>query len=200
VRDSPARVVLGIDPGTAVTGYGIVRKEGRNRLTLVECGVIRTKPRDSLAQRLVEIHEGVTELIRRHSPNVLSIEDIFYARNVRTTVVLGHARGVILLAGAQAGLEIHEFPPAEIKKAVAGSGAATKLQVQFMVARLLRLKSAPQPTDAADGVAAALAFALAPDLPSAVRSDVPDLRRRAREAEAAGLVDIPGRVIGVRPA
>jgi len=199
VRDIPTRVVLGIDPGTAVTGYGIVRKEGRSQLTLVECGVIRTRPRDALAQRLAEIHEGVTELIRRHAPDVLCIEDIFYARNVRTTVVLGHARGVILLAGAQAGLEIHEFPPTEIKKAVAGSGAATKLQVQFMVARLLRLKSAPQPADAADGVAAALAFALAPDLPSAVRLDVPDLRRLAREAEAAGLVDIPGRVIGVRP-
>ena len=199
MRDIPTRVVLGIDPGTAVTGYGIVRKEGRSQLTLVECGVIRTKPRDALAQRLAEIHEGVTELIRRHAPDVLCIEDIFYARNVRTTVVLGHARGVILLAGAQAGLEIHEFPPTEIKKAVAGSGAATKLQVQFMVARLLRLKSAPQPADAADGVAAALAFALAPDLPSAVRLYVPDLRRLAREAEAAGLVDIPGRVIGVRP-
>ena len=199
MRDILTRVVLGIDPGTAVTGYGIVRKEGRSQLTLVECGVIRTRPRDALAQRLAEIHEGVTELIRRHAPNVLCIEDIFYARNVRTTVVLGHARGVILLAGAQAGLEIHEFPPTEIKKAVAGSGAATKLQVQFMVARLLRLKSAPQPADAADGVAAALAFALAPDLPSAVRLDVPDLRRLAREAEAAGLVDIPGRVIGVRP-
>jgi len=130
---------------------------------------------------------------------VLSIEDIFYARNVRTTVVLGHARGVILLAAAQAGLEIHEFPPAEIKKAVAGTGAATKMQVQFMVARLLRLKSAPQPTDAADGVAAALAFALSPDLPGVVRLEMPDLRRLAREAEAAGLVDIPGRVIGVRP-
>ena len=199
MRDIPTRVVLGIDPGTAVTGYGIVRKEGRSQLTLVECGVIRTRPRDALAQRLAEIHEGVTELIRRHAPDVLCIEDIFYARNVRTTVVLGHARGVILLAGAQAGLEIHEFPPTEIKKAVAGSGAATKFQVQFMVARLLRLKSAPQPADAADGVAAALAFALAPDLPSAVRLDVPDLRRLAREAEAAGLVDIPGRVIGVRP-
>ena len=198
MRDTPARVVLGIDPGTAITGYGIVRKEGRN-LTLLECGVIRTKPRDALPQRLAEIHEGVTELIRRHAPNVLCIEDIFYARNVRTTVVLGHARGVILLAAAQARLEIHEFPPTEIKKAVAGSGAATKLQVQFMVARLLRLKSAPQPTDAADGVAAALAFALAPDLPRAVRVDVPEMRRLAREAEAAGLVDIPGRVIGVRP-
>ena len=165
MRESGPVVVLGIDPGTAVTGYGVVRREGRNPLTLVECRVIRTKPRDSLAQRLAEIHDGVAELIRRHEPTVLCIEDIFYARNVRTTVVLGHARGVILLAGAQAGIEIHEYPPSEIKKAVAGTGAATKLQVQFMVMRLLRLKSAPQPTDAADGVAAALAFALAPDLP-----------------------------------
>ncbi|MFN2637534.1 MAG: crossover junction endodeoxyribonuclease RuvC [Gemmatimonadaceae bacterium] len=158
-------IVLGVDPGTAITGYGIVRKEGRNPLSLVECGVIRTKPRDELPQRLAEIHEGVLELIRRHKPTVLSIEDIFYARNVRTTVVLGHARGVILLAAAQSGIEIHEYPPSEIKKAVAGTGAATKVQIQFMVTRLLRLKSPPQPTDAADGVAAALAFALMPDLP-----------------------------------
>ena len=165
MRDAEPVVVLGIDPGTAVMGYGIIRKEGRNPLTLIECGVIRTKPRDALPQRLAEIHDGVAELIRKHRPTVLSIEDIFYARNVRTTVVLGHARGVILLAAAQAGLDIHEYPPAEIKKAVAGTGAATKLQIQFMVTRLLRLKSAPQPSDAADGVAAALAYALAPDLP-----------------------------------
>ena len=165
MRDAAPVLVLGIDPGTAVTGYGIVRKEGRNPLTLIECGVIRTKPRDDLPQRLAEIHDGILELIRRHKPTVLSIEDIFYARNVRTTVVLGHARGVILLAAAQAGLEIHEYPPSEIKKAVAGTGAATKLQIQFMVTRLLRLKSAPQPSDAADGVAAALAYALMPDLP-----------------------------------
>ena len=158
-------LVLGIDPGTANTGYGIVRGDRPGLVSLVECGVIRTKPRDALPQRLAEIHEGVAELIRRHQPTVLSIEDIFYARNVRTTVVLGHARGVILLAAAHAGIEIHEYPPSEIKKAVAGTGAATKLQVQFMVMTLLRLKSAPQPTDAADGVAAALAFALAPDLP-----------------------------------
>src|SRR5207253_4047267 len=94
-----------------------------------------------------------------------STKPIFYARNVRTTVLLGHARGVILLAAAHADLEIHEYPPSEIKKAVAGTGAATKLQIQFMVMRLLRLKSAPQPTDAADGVAAALAYAMMPDLP-----------------------------------
>ena len=165
MRDAQPVTVLGIDPGTAVTGYGLVRKEGHNPLALVECGVIRTRPRDDLARRLLEIHEGVLELIRRHKPTVLAIEDIFYARNVRTTVVLGHARGAIQLAAAQAGLEIHEYPPAEIKKAVAGTGAATKLQIQFMVTRLLRLKSAPQPSDAADGVAAALAWALMPDLP-----------------------------------
>ena len=165
MRDAQPVTVLGIDPGTAITGYGIVRKEGRNPLALVECGVIRTRPRDELPQRLAEIHDGIVELIRRHKPTVLSIEDIFYARNVRTTVVLGNARGVILLAGAQAGLEIHEYPPSEIKKAVAGTGAATKLQIQFMVTRLLRLKSAPQPSDAADGVAAALTYALMPDLP-----------------------------------
>ena len=172
MRDAKPLVVLGIDPGTAVTGYGVIRKEGRNPLTLVECGVIRTKPRDELPQRLSEIHDGVVELIRRHQPNVLSIEDVFYARNVRTTVVLGHARGVILLAGELAHLEVHEFPPAEIKKAVVGHGGATKEQVQFMLTRLLRLKAVPQPSDAADGVAAALTYCMAPQL-STFRSLTP---------------------------
>ena len=158
-------IVLGIDPGTANTGYGVVKGDGLGLVSLVECGVIRTRARDPLPARLHEIYEGVRELIERHRPDALSVEDVFYARNVRTTVVLGHARGVILLAAAQASLEIHEYPPSEIKKAVAGTGAATKLQIQFMVTRLLRLKSAPQPSDAADGVAAALAFALMPDLP-----------------------------------
>src|SRR3954468_18287253 len=166
VRDAKPVVVLGIDPGTAVTGYGVVRKEGRNPLTLVECGVIRTKPRDELPQRLSEIHDGVVELIRRHQPNVLAIEDVFYARNVRTTVVLGHARGVVLLAAANASLLIAEYPPAEIKKAVVGTGAATKEQVQFMVTRLLRLKTPPQPADAADGVAAALACLMVSRVPT----------------------------------
>src|SRR5205085_9803157 len=90
-------------------------------------------------------------------PDVLAVEDVFYAKNVRTTLVLGHARGVILLAGEQRGLRIEELPPATIKKAIVGTGSATKEQVQFMLTRLLRLKSAPQPADAADAVAAALA-------------------------------------------
>ncbi len=156
--------VLGIDPGTAVTGYGVVAYDGRTP-TLIECGVIRTLAKEPLPLRLHDIHAGVTELIERHRPDTVAVEDVFYARNVRTTIVLGHARGVILLAAQEAGLTIHEFPPAEIKKAITGTGAATKLQMQFMVAKLLRLKSAPQPSDAADGVAAALCACLAPMLP-----------------------------------
>ncbi len=156
-------IVLGIDPGTAVTGYGVVRARGMRTAgdaELLECGVIRTKPSEPLAARLADIYEGVRELIDRHRPQAIAVEDVFYARNVRTTVVLGHARGVVLLAAQQANLEIHEYPPAEIKKSVTGRGAATKEQVQFMVTKLLRLKSAPQPADAADGVAAALACVL----------------------------------------
>ena len=134
----------------------MVRGDGRGSAALVECGVVRTSPRDALAARLVAIFEGVTELIARHQPDAISVEAIFYARNVRTTVTLGHARGVLLLAAARANVAIHEYPPAEIKKAITGTGGATKEQVQFMVKTLLRLKSVPSPNDAADGVAAAL--------------------------------------------
>jgi crossover junction endodeoxyribonuclease RuvC len=160
-------LVLGIDPGTAVTGYGLVREEEASKrspagiaMRLIECGVIRTKPRDPLATRLREIHQGITELIVRHKPDHLAVEDVFYARNVRTTLALGHARGVVLLAGETAGLAIHEFPPAEVKKAIVGTGSATKEQVQFMLTRLLRLRAAPEPADASDGVAAAVTFML----------------------------------------
>ncbi len=159
-------IVLGIDPGTASTGYGVVKGDGLGLVSLVECGVIRTRARDPLPSRLHEIYEGVRELIARHKPDALSVEDVFYAKNVRTTVVLGHARGVVLLAGEQAAVPITEIPPAEIKKAVVGTGAATKEQVQYMVTRLLKLKSAPQPSDAADGVAAALACLMASRVPT----------------------------------
>jgi crossover junction endodeoxyribonuclease RuvC len=168
-------LVLGIDPGTASTGYGVVRGEGPGFPSLVECGVIRTRARDPLPARLREIYEGVQELIERHRPDALSVEDVFYARNVRTTVVLGHARGVILLAAEQAGVPVNELAPAEIKKAVVGTGGATKEQVQFMLTRLLRLTSVPQPSDAADGVAAALACLMSVSLPRI------DGSRRVRE-------------------
>ena len=171
-------IILGIDPGTASTGYGVVKGDGLGLVSLVECGVIRTRPRDSLPARLHEIYEGVAELLARHRPDALSVEGVFYAKNVRTTVVLGHARGVVLLAGQQAGVEIHEIPPAEIKKAVVGNGAATKEQVQFMLTRLLKLKSVPQPSDAADGVAAALACLMASRLPTIAEARAASTRSR----------------------
>lgn len=150
-------LTLGIDPGTAVTGFGVVANLGTGTYSLVECGVIRTNAAAPLATRLREIHEEVVALIGRHRPDCVAVEDVFYAKNVRTTLVLGHARGVVLLAAEQAGITIVEYPPAEIKKAVVGTGAATKSQVQYMVAQLLRLRTPPEPADAADGVAAALA-------------------------------------------
>ncbi|HEU4585074.1 MAG TPA: crossover junction endodeoxyribonuclease RuvC [Gemmatimonadaceae bacterium] len=158
-------IVLGIDPGTAVTGYGVVSGEPFGALSLIECGVIRTTAHDPLPVRLRELYEDVSGLIERHKPDCVSVEDVFYAKNVRTTVVLGHARGVIFLAAELAGVEIFEYPPAEIKKAVVGRGGATKEQVQFMVTRLLRLKSAPRPSDAADGAAAALAHIMGARIP-----------------------------------
>lgn len=159
-------LTLGIDPGTAVTGFGVVARRGPGAFALVECGVIRTTASAPLPVRLREIHEEVAALIARHQPHCVAVEDVFYARNVRTTLVLGHARGVVLLAAEQAGITIAEYPPAEIKKAVAGTGGATKAQVQYMVAQLLRLRAAPQPADAADGVAAALAHLMSAHLPA----------------------------------
>lgn len=148
--------VLGVDPGTAITGYGVVEPTTGRVARLVECGVLRTRTTDSLPERLKLIHDGVAELLARHQPDALAVEGVFYATNVRTTVVLGHARGVILLAGAQAGVPVFEYSPAAIKKAIVGRGAALKPQVGFMIAKLLQLKAAPTPADATDGVAIAL--------------------------------------------
>jgi crossover junction endodeoxyribonuclease RuvC len=152
--------VLGVDPGTAVTGFGVVEPVTGRPGHLVECGVIRTNSRDKLWRRLETIYDGITELIQRHRPGVLALESIFYAKNVRTTVTLGHVRGVILLAAAQAGLEVAEFTPRAVKKSVVGAGGAVKPQVGYMVQRLLNLKNPPRPSDAADGVAVGLTYLL----------------------------------------
>ena len=158
-RDQPLMIALGVDPGTAATGFGVVAVEGSGNANtrLVECGVIRTRPGMDLSSRLLVIYEGIAEIIARNACVCMSVENVFYSRNVRTSLVLGHARGVILLAARMNGLEVFEYSPAEIKKAIVGTGAASKEQVQFMVTRLLRLRKAPSPSDAADGVAAALA-------------------------------------------
>lgn len=159
---------LGVDPGTAVTGYGVVEPlsphHGARRLgqagRLVECGVLRTDARAPLATRLGELYHGLRDLIARHHPDCVAVEGVFYAKNVRTTVVLGHARGVVLLAAHEAGIPVVEYPPATVKRAVTGRGGARKPQVAYMVQRLLCLAAPPAPDDAADGVAVALTHVL----------------------------------------
>jgi crossover junction endodeoxyribonuclease RuvC len=155
-RGPAGTVVLGIDPGTAVTGYGVVRRGADGAVSLMECGVIRTEPRSPLPERLRDIHLGMLEVIDRTGPGAVAVEGVFYAKNARTSVVLGHARGAVLLAAALRGLDVAEYPPAEVKSAVVGAGRATKDQVGLMVQRLLKLSAVPRPHDAADGVAIAL--------------------------------------------
>lgn len=159
-------VILGVDPGTAVTGFGLVRLNRRREAVLVECGVIRTSSKAPLLVRIREIYESVDELITEFSPAAMSVEDVFYGKNVRSALTLGHARGVILLAGALRDVEVVEYTPREIKKAVVGAGDASKNQVADMVQRHLRLGSPPKPNDAADGVAAALCHGFTGRLPN----------------------------------
>lgn len=147
--------VLGIDPGTAATGYGIVERDGR-RYRLLECGVVRTPREDEFAVRLATIHEGILDVIERHEPDCLAVEGVFYRKNARTAVVLAHARGAAMLAGALRGLPVREYPPARIKNSIVGSGRASKDQIAYMVQKLLGLAEAPAPSDAADGCAVAL--------------------------------------------
>ena len=157
---TPPIRIPGIDPGPDVTGYGVVERATGTLGRLVEGGIIRTKHKQPLWHKLDAIHDGVVQLIDKYHPNTLAIESIFYAKNVRTTIVLGHARGVVLLAAARAGLDVAEFPPATVKKTIVGNGGAAKKQVAYMVRQLLNLKSPPEPSDAADGVAVALTFLL----------------------------------------
>ena len=150
------RNVLGIDPGTAVTGYGVVGLRDDGGLVLLECGVIRTVSAEPLPSRIREIFVGIREIIERFEPSSVAVENVFQGKNVKSALSLGHARGAILLAAALQDLPISEYSPREIKKAVVGTGGATKDQVGYMVQRHLRLKTPPSPADAADGVAIAL--------------------------------------------
>ena len=153
-------IVLGVDPGTAATGYGVVERDAAGSLRLLECGVVRPPAGAALAVKLQAIFDEVTGLLARHRPDAVAVENVFVHKNARSALILGHARGVVLLAAARAGHAVAEYPPAEIKKAVTGGGAATKGQVGQMVARILRLAAPPTPADAADGVAVALTHAV----------------------------------------
>ncbi|HIJ78885.1 MAG: crossover junction endodeoxyribonuclease RuvC [Desulfobulbaceae bacterium] len=149
--------VLGIDPGSRATGYGVIDKVG-NAITFVTCGVIRTSPQKEFPARLKEIYDGISEVIDKYQPGQAGIEDIFTAINPRSALKLGHARGVLILAAMQHGLPVREYTPSVVKQAVAGYGQAPKEQVQQMVRILLQLNASPS-HDAADALAVAICHA-----------------------------------------
>ena len=150
--------VLGIDPGTAITGYGIVRFDGE-RLEAVAYGVITTAAGSPLPFRLQHLYRELRTLIHTHQPAQAAVEELFFARNARTALSVGHARGVILLALAEAGLPTYEYTPLQVKQALTGYGRASKEQMQQMVRLLLNLDTMPQPDDVADALAVAICHA-----------------------------------------
>lgn len=150
-------LTMGIDPGTALLGYGLV--EGTAAPRAVAFGVIETTKQSQMAERLLHLYTEVRQLLDRYQPNVLAVEQLFFSRNVTTAIAVGQARGVVLLAAAQAGIPVVEYTPAEIKQAVAGYGKADKPQMQEMVRMILGLDRVPQPDDAADALAVALCHA-----------------------------------------
>ncbi len=150
------RIVLGIDPGTATTGYGVVSESAAGEIRLLACGVIRTAAGEPMHLRLLEIFQDIQGLIEEFHPHDLAIEELFFGRNVSTAITVGQARGAALLAAALAGLTVSEYKPAEIKQAITGYGKADKQQMQEMVRQTLDLAEIPRPDDAADGIAIAL--------------------------------------------
>jgi crossover junction endodeoxyribonuclease RuvC len=148
--------VLGVDPGIGTTGWGVVGEDAQGEVVLVEYGAIETSPGTPMPERLLVLHGQVASLLRRHQPESVAVEQLFFGRNVTTAIMVGQARGVVLLAAAQAGLGVHEYKPAEVKQALAGYGNADKRQMQEMVRLLLHLDHTPRPDDAADAVAVAV--------------------------------------------
>jgi crossover junction endodeoxyribonuclease RuvC len=149
-------LVIGIDPGTAITGYGLLRENADASLAVVDYGVILTQSALPMAERLLELHQRLSEILLLHRPNSGAVEKLFFHRNVTTALSVGQARGVALLAMASAGIRIGEYTPLEVKQAVVGYGGADKNQVQQMVRAILELPELPKPDDAADALAVAI--------------------------------------------
>jgi crossover junction endodeoxyribonuclease RuvC len=149
-------LVIGIDPGTAITGYGLVKENQDGSLSLVEYGVVVTPAQAPMPQRLLELHRKLKEILLLHHPQSGAMEKLFFQRNVRTAISVGQGRGVALLAMAEVGLDVAEYTPLEVKQAVVGYGGADTRQVQNMVRALLNLEQIPNPDDAADALAVAI--------------------------------------------
>lgn len=151
--------IIGIDPGTGILGFGVIDVQG-TKLTMVDAGVITTPAHTPLDERLEDIYDGLTEIIAETKPDIMSIEKLFFARNVTTAISVSHARGVAMLTGRKAKLSIAEYTPLQIKQTLTGYGKADKKQMQEMVRLQLGLKDVPKPDDAADALAAAITHAL----------------------------------------
>ena len=148
-------LVLGIDPGTAITGYGLVREDEAG-LALVDCGVITTPAGQPLPGRLQAIYRGLRKVVAEHQPQIAAVEELFFSKNVTTALIVGQARGVVILGAARAGVPVYEYKPMAIKQTITGYGKAPKSQVQEMVRMLLHQDQVPRPDDAADAVAVAI--------------------------------------------
>ncbi len=148
-------VILGIDPGVATIGFGVLRAE-RGKNTLLQYGVITTPAGIPLSQRLVQISEDMEQLIRQFKPDEMAVEELFFSKNITTGIAVAHGRGVILLAAEKLGVPVFEYTPMQVKQAVVGYGAAQKRQVMLMTQRLLNMKEVPKPDDAADALAIAI--------------------------------------------
>ncbi len=149
-------LAIGIDPGTATTGYGLVRQTEAGELQAVDWGVILTPAKMPMGERLDQLHIALTEILQKHQPQNAAVEALFFQRNVRTAMSVGQARGVVLLTLQQAGLAVNDYTPNQVKQAVSGYGAADKHQIQAMVYALLKLPELPKPDDAADALAIAI--------------------------------------------
>lgn len=151
-------IILGIDPGIAILGYGIIKYE-YNKFTAIDYGAITTDSKQSMPDRLGLLYNGLEELIKIHRPQAFAVEELFFNKNVKTALTVGHARGVILLAAHQHNLNIFEYTPLQVKQAIVGYGRAEKKQVQQMVKILLHLNEIPKPDDVADALAIAICHA-----------------------------------------
>ena len=152
-------IILGIDPGIADTGFGLIEKSQDGKLKCVDYGSIKTKAGTKLPNRLEIINQDLEKIIKKYKPKIIGVEELFFCRNVKTALVVGHARGVVLLTARQNRVPIVEFTPLQVKQAVSAYGKASKMQVQKMVKLLLNLDRTPKPDDAADALAAAICSA-----------------------------------------
>ena len=170
-------LIVGVDPGTATTGYALVAEDAEGEIRLVRYGVIETRAGEPMPLRLLSIHADLSALIRETGPEVMAVEELFFSRNVTTALTVGQARGVVLLAAAQAGLPVFEYKPAQVKQALVGYGGASKTQMQEMVRMMLGLAEIPRPDDAADAIAVGICHLHSQRLQQLINTEIASVLR-----------------------